>query len=300
MRRPVLLIFSNAMILIVVFALLAQALFIVQRIAVADKLKGHVEVQRGAKGRFAALGEGGKIKTGDVVRTGSDGSVDFKWTDGTRWKLMPNSQITVRKASYNMVKKSDQRQLDLTMGKVFIRIMKALTPASKFEVETPTAVAAVRGTIFSVEVTGGQTKVAVFKGQVKVTSSGASNAETTITPGKEAVSANAGNLQTTSSADADAAFASEPTIVKPELDATVRLLKTGNEAMIDGTTEVNDTVTVDSQPVRILGEGVFHKRLKVQPGLNTFTIVSTDKHGESSTVTRTLTVPAGGAPTTTP
>jgi hypothetical protein len=293
--------FSIAMILIIVFALMVQSLVIVQRIAVADQLSGHVEVQRGAKGTFAALAQDGLIKTGDVVRTGSDGTVDFKWTDGTRWKLMENSTITVKKASFNVIKKAEQSQLDLTAGKVFIRIMKALAPSSKFEVETPTAVAAVRGTIFSVEVKGGKTTVSVFKGHVQVTNSGKSDSQKLIEPGQEAIATDPNSMQTAADTDAAAEFASQPTIVKPELVANAKLSKDGTEAIVSGSTEVGDTVTVNGKSIRVMGNGLFNKRLTLKPGANDFTIVSTDKHGESTTVTRTVTVPGGAyAPAVSP
>lgn len=294
MRRPVLLIFTNAMILIVIFCLLAQSLVVVQRLAKADKISGHVEVQRHARGEFTTLTQTGVIQTGDVVRTGADGIAEFKWTDGTRWKVMPNTQITVKKATYNMVKKSDQRQLDLSAGKVFIRIMKSLAPSSKFEVETPTAVAAVRGTIFSVEVVNGKTEVAVFKGSVKVTSNDeAGQDEAMITPGQAAISGDAGVLETVNNAASGNAFAGQESIVKPELNATIKRAEEGCKATLNGSTEVGDKVTINDKPARVLGNGTFIKRVTLHAGTNTFTIVSTDKHGESTSVVRT--VEGGGA-----
>ena len=288
MRRPVLIIFSNAMILIVIFCLLAQSLVVVQRLAKADKVSGQVEVQRHARGDFSPLSQDGVIQTGDVVRTGANGIAEFKWTDGTRWKVMPNTQITVKKATYNMVKKADQRQLDLSAGKVFIRIMKSLAPSSKFEVETPTAVAAVRGTIFSVEVVNGKTQVAVFKGSVKVTSGDkADKEETMITPGQAAVSGSTGVLQTVTDDKMNADFTKEATIVKPELSAGVRK-SDSCKAVVNGSTEAGDKVTINGKSARVLGNGTFIFRTSLHTGTNTFTIISTDKHGEQSTVERTI------------
>jgi len=289
-RRPVLMIFSMAMILIVIFCVLAQSLVVVQRLAQADKITGTVEVQRHAKGDFKPLTQEGVIQTGDVVRTGTDGIAEFKWSDGTRWKVMPNTQITVKKATYNMVKKSDQRQLDLSAGKVFIRIMKSLAPSSKFEVETPTAVAAVRGTIFSVEVKDGKTEVAVYKGEVKVTGSGEANkGEMMITPGQAAISTGQEALQTISDSANAREFTEQDTIVNPELTATAKNSKEGCNAIINGTTEVGDKVTINGKVAKVLGTGTFIKRIPIAAGPNTFTIVSTDKHGAKSTLVRTVT-----------
>jgi len=290
MRRPIFLIFTNAMILIVIFSLLTQSLVIVQRLAVANKVDGHVEVQRSGRGNFMTLAQDAPVKTGDVVRSGSDGTAELKWLDGTRVKITPNTQLTLKKTFHNAVKKADQTEFQLTAGKVFIRIMKALTPASKFTVETPTAVAAVRGTIFSVEVTGGKTQVAVFKGHVNVTSgAGPDGQKELIEPGQVAVSAQAGSLKTQSSSGADAEFTRQPSIVQPELQVEKpRMLEGGTKARISGTTEVGDQLTVNDEEVKVLGNGRFFKIVKLQPGANTFTIVSTDKHGAKATATQTV------------
>lgn len=282
MRRPVLLIFVNAMILIVVFALLTQSLVIIQRLAKADKISGLVEVSRSDKGEWKPLDNGGLIKTGDRVRSGNDGTAEFRWADGTRWKIMPATEIKVGKSTHNMVQKADQSQLQLMTGKVFIRIIKALQPTSKFEVETPTAVAAARGTVFSVEVKNGKTSVAVLKGEVQVSSAGAGDiAEDTITSGKAAVSAYAGELHQENAASELAAFASQTSIVQPDLSAQTKPIS-GNRILVSGTTETGNKVTINGKKVRVLGNGQFRYRALAE-NTSVFTIISTDKHGVRAT-----------------
>jgi hypothetical protein len=282
MRRPTLLIFINAMILIVVFTLLTQSLVIVQRIAKADKVSGTVEVRRANKGEWKELAQSGLIKTGDVVRTGLNSSAEFKWADGTRWKLMPSSEIVVKKSTYNMVKKADQSQLALNSGKVFVRIIKTLQPASQFEVETPTAVAAVRGTIFSVEVKNGKTQVAVFKGSVKVTSDdGERLEEEVITPGTTTACEVAGDLQKEKSNSSAGEFRKHSTIVEPALEASLKTMQDG-DLLVSGSTESGNLLTINNKKVRVLGNGAFRHQF---PGKTTskIIVVTTDKHGESAT-----------------
>jgi len=282
MRRPVLLIFVNAMILIVVFALLAQSLVIVQRLAKADKVSGLVEVSRSDKGEWKPLDTDSLIKTGDRVRSGNDGTAEFRWADGTRWKIMPATEIKVGKSTYNMVQKADQSQLQLTTGKVFIRIIKALQPTSKFEVETPTAVAAARGTVFSVEVKNGKTSVAVLKGEVQVSSVGAGDiAKDTLLPGKAAVSTYAGDLHQQNAASELAAFANQTSIVQPDLSAQAKPIS-GNRILVSGTTEAGNRVTINGKKVRVLGNGQFLYRALAET-TSIFKIISTDKHGVRAT-----------------
>lgn len=282
MRRPVLLIFVNAMILIVVFALLTQSLVVIQRIAKADKVTGLVEVQRSGKGEWKMLSTGGLIKTGDVVRSSKDGVAEFKWADGTRWKIMPVTQIKVKKSTYNVVKKADQSQLELSTGKVFIRIIKALGPSSKFEVRTPTAVAAVRGTIFSVEVKNGKTEVAVLKGKVWLSSdSKNAHANDEIVPGKVCISNMAGSLSETSDPAAVSDFSKQTSIVLPQLDAEIKPLQE-DRILISGSTEAGNAVLVNDKKVRVLGNGVFMFRAPIGKA-QTYNVVAIDKHGARTT-----------------
>jgi hypothetical protein len=289
MRRPALLIFVNFAILIVVFAMLSQTLFIVQRVAVTEELSGHVGVQRGGKGDFHPLSKNGIVKMSDVVRAEGDGMAEFKWSDGTRLRLTPNSQLTIKKVSYNSLKKADNSQFKLTSGKVFVRFVKPLAPTSRFEVETPTVVATVRGTIFSVEVKDGKTEVAVYKGQVKVSShNGKQKQEATILAGEVVQSSQPGVLKTVPSAVKAAEFESQRSIVEPELSANIKPLEDGG-AMLTGQTEAGDRVTVNGRSVRVFGNGVFRMRLDEKAchnNLNNFVITTTDKHGVQATVTK--------------
>ena len=274
MRKPVLLIFVNAMILIVVFALLAQSLFIVQRVAQAGAMSGTVEVQRGGQGNFKPLSSGQIVAVGDVVRTGKNSGAEFTWADKTRWKLAPNTQLAVAKASLNSTKKTEISQFRLDAGKVFVRIVKSLTPDSKFEVETPTAVAAVRGTVFSVEVKDGKTNVETFAGHVRVSSQGQ---QKMIDPGQEGV-AGAGEIQT-EKADG-AAFRSQPDLIRPELEIGVKQI--GKSAMVQGQTEAGNVLKVGDQNAKVKGNGTFLSRVKLAPGHNQWRVTATDKHGATS------------------
>lgn len=279
MRKPVLLIFANAMILIVVFMLMAQSLFVVQRIAQAGEVKGLVEVRRGS-GEFQALKSGGVVAVGDVVRTGDKSGVEFTWADKTRWKLASNTQLTVKKASVN--KKIETSQFRLDAGQVFVRLVKKLAPASRFEIETPTAVAAVRGTVFSVAVEGGQTKVEVFKGHVQV--SAQNGAEKMVDPGHQGTTG-AGAIQI---ADAKGdAFLAQPELIRPDMELEIRPLK-GDTALLRGATEVGNTLFVDEKPAKVLATGAFLKRVKLQAGHNQWTVVAKDKHDETTSECRAL------------
>lgn len=295
MRRSAYLIFINALILVVIMALMTQSLFIVKRLAKVERLQGHVLVQRGGNGEFAPLTRSDIIKTTDVISTGKDGEAEFKWADGTRLKMAPNSNLTVAQASYNMTRKAETSRFQLNGGTVFVRIMKTLSSQSKFEIETPTARAEVRGTIFMVKVEKGQTEVAVHKGAVRLISGEGSEQKTRlVTPQTVALSPHSGQIEVERDklrqTAIESQFSKQPSIVKPELIVHVRQMRDGNRALIQGRTEAGDKITVNGKTVPVLGNGAFLYRVRVQKGLNHFTIVCTDKHGATCLITKSLSV----------
>ncbi|HEY0073372.1 MAG TPA: FecR domain-containing protein [Abditibacteriaceae bacterium] len=295
MRRSVYLIFINAMILVVVMALMAQSLFIVKRLAKVESLQGHAWVQRGGNGEFTPLTQSDFIKTTDVISTKKDGEVELKWADGTRLKMAPNSNLTVAQASYNMARKAETSRFQLSSGTIYVRIMKTLSSQSKFEIETPTAKAAVRGTIFMVKVEKGQTEVAVHKGAVRLTSGEGEGQKTRLVmPQTLALSPDSGQIQIERDAirqeEIETQFDQQPSIIKPELSARIRQMGDSNRALIQGRSEAGDKITINGQPVSVLGNGAFLYRATLKKGLNHFTIICTDKHGTTCQITKSLSV----------
>ncbi|BCM91976.1 hypothetical protein IAD21_03855 [Abditibacteriota bacterium] len=292
MRKPVLLIFANAAILIVLFCLMTQSLFIVARLASVKSTTGSVEIKRAGEDAFHAVAVGDVVKAGDELQTGDNGRGEFAWADGTRWKLEPKTHLKIERAAINSWRKSEQTQFRLDAGKVFVRVVKSLAPGSSFQIETPSAVAAVRGTVWSIEVANGQTRVGVYKGFVDVNTDG--KGTQTVRPGHEAVAGDNGvKLENTSD---DAAFEAQTDLIHPTLDVDVKTNKAA--AIITGQTEAGDSLTLDGKDVRVLGNGAFLRRIEMQPGHNEWTFVATDKHGETTSACRAVEFDAGKGETT--
>lgn len=285
MRKPVLLIFINAMILIIVFVLLAQSLLIVTRVAQAEGAKGIVQVQRGGQGKFAALKSGQTVMVGDVVRTGKNGQVEFTWADKTRWKLTPDTQLTISQAITNTASNSESSRFRLDKGKLFVRIVKPVKDGSIFEVQTPGARASVVGTVFSIAaLPGGKTRIETFAGRVQMESAGKS------------ISVPAGNVATSGLSGANsialkkfsgAAFLKQPDLVRPTLNARAQPMNK-DVIIVRGTTEAGNTLEINGQRALMLGNGGFARRFTLVPGHNQWQVVATDKHGAISRACRAL------------
>ena len=285
MRKPVLLIFINAMILVIVFVLLAQSLLIVTRLAQAEGAQGLVEVQRRGAGQFVALKSGQVVSVGDVVRTGNDGQVEFTWADKTRWKLTANTQLTVAQATINTANGAEHSRFRLDTGKLFVRIVKPVKDGSTFEVQTPNTRAHVLGTVFSIAaLPDGTTRIETFAGRVQMESTGRN---IFVPAGNVATSGRSGASSIDVKRFSGADFTSQPELIRPTLNA--RAQPTSKDVVIvRGTTEAGNTLEINGQRALMLGNGGFARRFTLTPGHNEWQIVATDKHGAISRKCRAL------------
>jgi hypothetical protein len=101
------------------------------------------------------------LENGDTVRTAAHGLATLVFEDGSRVELAGNTSFTLEEAqpaSYMM---------GLSIGR--LKAFVAHVASRSFKVRTPTAVCAVRGTEFQVEVLGdGSTNVDLYKGLLAV------------------------------------------------------------------------------------------------------------------------------------
>jgi hypothetical protein len=108
-------------------------------------MTGQVSVMRGNSPW--ALNEGDLIEPLQRIITGPNGSAQLRIEDGSTIDVYPNSQFLFR------ANRGDWRDLvDVILGKIKVKIEHVGNVPNHNTVRTPTAVIAVRGTIFDVDV----------------------------------------------------------------------------------------------------------------------------------------------------
>lgn len=108
-----------------------------------------------------------EIFEGDEIFTGGNGKVELIFDDdNTVVRINENSHLIVRKIE----KDKDTRNslLELIKGNIINVINKVSGVKYNYEVKTPSAIAAVKGTEFVVEANDKESYVGVFNGEVKV------------------------------------------------------------------------------------------------------------------------------------
>jgi hypothetical protein len=138
-------------------AVLATVLFLVagpataQEFATLRSVQGQVEVQRGEDGDFRPGRDGQTLSQGDTVRTGSDGRAEIEYFDGSVTRLDFDTTFILQElASIPDQPNSKIIETEQTEGQTFNRVTELVGAESRFETETPTATASVRGTEYVV------------------------------------------------------------------------------------------------------------------------------------------------------
>jgi hypothetical protein len=142
-------------------------------------LVGQVSAVRGATARSLALNS--PVMAGETVVTAPGARARLRFTDGSVIVLGENTELKISRYRVN----GDERHVFLDLVKGLARsVVSKMSPKSTFEIQTPTAVAAVRSTVFCVEQhADGKMETVVVEGSLAVTSRGAQIARAILEPG---------------------------------------------------------------------------------------------------------------------
>ena len=135
--------------------------------AILIVVQGDVQVRR-ASGEQLVAEAGTKVFSGDKVITRQNQSARIRFADQSELQVLANSEISFDKLSYHRDTGMVDTRLRLPKGRISSWIEK-IKPKSRFEIETPAAVTAVRGTQYRLASENGNiTRTEVTEGQVAV------------------------------------------------------------------------------------------------------------------------------------
>jgi uncharacterized repeat protein (TIGR02543 family) len=133
-------------------------------------LGGSAEVQSPGSDSWQPATDGAVLEAGGRVKTGPDSSALLTFFEGSTIKLEPGADVQIQ-----TIQTADggggEIVLKQWIGRTWSRVVQRLDPGSHYEIQTPTAVAVVRGTLFETEVAvDGSTVVRTVEGLVSVIS----------------------------------------------------------------------------------------------------------------------------------
>ncbi len=109
---------------------------------------GPVTLTRPPSTKVIAVKQGLKLFAGDVLKVGEEGKTQLKFPPNTLVLIKENSVLTLKELA-----PSGRTASSLSAGSLIANLKEALSPGATFELETPTATATVRGTVYEVEIT---------------------------------------------------------------------------------------------------------------------------------------------------
>ena len=138
-----------------------------------SELQGLVETMPAGGGEWSTATQGQQLKPGDSIRTSEGAAVEMSYESGAVASLEGGSEMSVKSSKADYDNDDYETELEVVMGKVLVNVGKVGSESLSFKVNTPVAVAAVRGTEFVVDVTGREdADIAAFSGTVQVTKAG--------------------------------------------------------------------------------------------------------------------------------
>ena len=105
-----------------------------------------------------------ELRAGDTIITGKNGRLALGLSDGSQAVIAPKTTVVIKDLSG-----SPRALFNVIRGKTRIHIEKLGGQPNPYRVNTPTAVIAVRGTIFDVLVKEDKTEIFLHEGEVAVT-----------------------------------------------------------------------------------------------------------------------------------
>ena len=133
--------------------------------------EGQVEVHRDGSGKVrmqvvafkVAFKVNDDLFAGDTIITGKDGRLVLGLSDGSQAVVAPKTTLVIQD-----LRQAPRTLFQLLKGKTRVHIEKLGGQPNPYRINTPTAVIAVRGTIFDVVVEDDQTEVFLHEGAVDV------------------------------------------------------------------------------------------------------------------------------------
>jgi len=133
-------------------------------LAIIRRFKPDVNIKHAESQDWELAKMAAKLYDSDTLKTDNNGYAAVQFMDNSLIKVKPKSLLIIRGEVLD--KNSTASRIAVEIGEVFLNVTKR---QSQFEVQTPSAVASVKGTSLSSSVTeDGSTIVTVFSGSVEL------------------------------------------------------------------------------------------------------------------------------------
>lgn len=156
-------------------------------VAKLTQMSGQVQILKSGEAQPVPASLRAKLEDGDTLATGPGSYATLEFPDGTAITVAPSSLFEVRLLEYSRAGQWRSRSFRLLSGQVFAKVSKYFGAQSDLRVYTPSAVAAVRGTQFSLAYDDVTKTAGIVCIDGQVTYAGWAGAPVLVNPGQESV-----------------------------------------------------------------------------------------------------------------
>jgi len=114
--------------------------------------EGNVFLMKAGTDSWIEAQVGMSLEIGDIVKSGDSSSAEITFFDGSTIELQAGTEIEVASLNISTDTGSTTISLKQALGDTVSRVTNLVDPASRYEIETPAGVAAVRGSVMLVSV----------------------------------------------------------------------------------------------------------------------------------------------------
>ncbi len=126
-------------------------------------IEGQANMIRGDAGQARQLKVNLPLQVGDQIQSAEESMVEITYKNGEIVRLAEMSSLTIDESGEKAVKSS------LVAGRVWVNMKKLTSTKRQFDMESPTAVASIRGTVYDMRAAqDSSVDVSVFDGRVAV------------------------------------------------------------------------------------------------------------------------------------
>jgi len=132
-------------------------------------VEGRVTVVKEGMVKEQPLSKGDILSKGDRIQTAKGARVELKLPDKSYMRFDELTTFTLIESAYDKKKKSRNIKVSMIFGKTWARVSKLFGGRGNFSIQTKTAVAGVRGTVYRMNVNQDDSAmVKVYDGEVNV------------------------------------------------------------------------------------------------------------------------------------
>ena len=274
------------------FILLLMLPYFTVEAAKTAKIKftiGSSELLPSGKTAWQTVKMGMAVRQGDRLRTALNARIELEMPDGSVVKINENSVFDVKELKTQEEDKEDKMSFTLWAGNLWASFKKVISGRQSREIETPSAVVAIRGTTIEMDVANdATTTVRVVEGKVSVKSRDTggevivqSNQQTVVQKGKKPTPPKPFVPGTRNQSPGGGGFVFEINSDKLQITDPA-VLSAG--VPLEGRVSPGARLMANGTPINVAPDGRFRGRVTVQEGLNAIKIIA-DWNGRSQSKT---------------